>query len=75
MQLLIKYLLIKTFFLKISDELVDRAVFTLKENPLILPVGGISLLLIVILIGLNAWKNRKTEKPVKTTKKSVKKSN
>nr|CAG4637112.1 EOG090X0856 [Ceriodaphnia reticulata]SVE73008.1 EOG090X0856 [Ceriodaphnia reticulata] len=56
------------------DELVDRVVFTLRENPLILPVGGISLLLILILFGLNVWKSQKTEKPTKA-KKSVKKSN
>lgn len=57
-----------------SDELVDRVVFTLKENPLILPVSGIAVLLIVVVIGLNALKGRKKpEKPTKT-KKSVKKS-
>ncbi|XP_046453419.1 uncharacterized protein LOC124201020 [Daphnia pulex] len=56
------------------DELVDRAVFTLKENPWILPAAGVTLLLILIAVGLNAWKSSKTVKPTKT-KKSVKKSN
>ncbi|XP_057375493.1 thioredoxin domain-containing protein-like [Daphnia carinata] len=56
------------------DELVDRAVFMLKENPLILPGAGIALILILLAVGFNAWKSRKPEKPTKT-KKSVKKSN
>nr|SVE75827.1 EOG090X0856 [Daphnia hispanica] len=56
------------------DELVDRAVFTLKENPWILPAAGMALILILVAVGVNAWKGRKPEKPTKT-KKSVKKSN
>nr|SVE77676.1 EOG090X0856 [Daphnia lumholtzi] len=56
------------------DELVDRAVFMLKENPLILPAAGIALILILMAVGFNAWKSRKPEKPTKT-KKNVKKSN
>nr|SVE86195.1 EOG090X0856 [Daphnia similis] len=56
------------------DELVDRAVFMLKENPLILPAAGIALILILMAVGFNAWNKRKPEKPTKT-KKSVKKSN
>ena len=57
-----------------SDELVDRAVFTLKENPWILPAAGFTLLLILIAVGLNTWKGSKVGKPTKS-KKSVKKSN
>nr|CAG4649435.1 EOG090X0856 [Scapholeberis mucronata]SVE93690.1 EOG090X0856 [Scapholeberis mucronata] len=55
------------------DELVDRVVFTLKENPWILPAAGATLLLVVILVGMS-W--LKSSKPKKTTKskKSVKKS-
>nr|CAH0107206.1 unnamed protein product [Daphnia galeata] len=56
------------------DELVDRAVFTLKENPWILPAAGVTLLLILIAVGLNTWKSSKVVKPTKS-KKSVKKSN
>ncbi|KAK4008185.1 thioredoxin domain-containing protein [Daphnia magna] len=56
------------------DELVDRAVFMLKENPLLLPAAGIAFILILMAVGFNAWKSRKPEKPTKT-KKSVKKSN
>nr|CAG4647153.1 EOG090X0856 [Megafenestra aurita]SVE92462.1 EOG090X0856 [Megafenestra aurita] len=56
------------------DELVDRVVFTLRENPLILPAVGVTLILILIIFGLSAMKSKKTEKQTKT-KKSVKKSN
>ena len=62
------------YFTFCSDELVDRVVFTLKENPLILPVSGIAVLLIVIVIGLNALNGGKKPEKSAKTKKSVKKS-
>jgi len=55
------------------DELVDRTVFTLKENPWILPTSGVVLLMVLIIVGLSAWKSKTEAKPVK--KKNAKKSN
>nr|CAG4646353.1 EOG090X0856 [Macrothrix elegans] len=50
------------------DELIDRIVFTLKENPLILPGAGVALLLILLVVVLNARSSRKVEKPTKSKK-------
>nr|CAG4641794.1 EOG090X0856 [Eurycercus lamellatus] len=60
------------------DELVDRVVFTLKENPLILPGAGVALILVLIAVALSAWKSgsRRSEKTTSSkTKKSAKKAN
>jgi len=55
------------------DELVDRTVFTLKENPWIIPASGMVLVIILLLVGFSTWKSKKEDKPVK--KKNIKKSN
>ena len=58
----------------ISDELIDRTVFMLKENPWILNASAVLLVLVVVLVGFGMWKSKEEDaKPVK--KKSVKKSN
>merc|ERR1712071_386675 len=56
------------------DELIDRTVFMLKENPWILNASAVLLVLVVVLVGFGMWKSKEEDaKPVK--KKSVKKSN
>lgn len=55
------------------DELVDRTVFTLKENPWILPSSGVILVIVLLLVGFSTWKSKKEGKQVK--KKNIKKSN
>nr|CAG4648002.1 EOG090X0856 [Moina brachiata]SVE93079.1 EOG090X0856 [Moina brachiata] len=54
------------------DELVDRSVFVLKENPLILPVAGGALLLILIVTLIKSLKGTKPEKTTKAKKNTKK---
>lgn len=52
------------------DELVDQVVFTLKENPLILPTACVLLLIAALLVGLNALQARTAVKSKAKKKKS-----
>ena len=60
----------KDCFIFCSDELVDQVVFTLKENPLILPTACVLLLIAALLVGLNALQARTAVKSKAKKKKS-----
>nr|CAG4634862.1 EOG090X0856 [Alona affinis] len=55
------------------DEVVDRVVFTLKENPWILPVAVVFIVVILILVALNSWRSSKTKKTKSSGKSSASK--